>query len=160
MDTKKLFKIFIFIIACEIVGAIGSIFTIPNIPLWYASLTKPFFSPPNWVFGPVWTLLFLLMGIALYIIWVIKEKKLLEKRFYAISWFKIQFAFNVLWSYLFFGLRNPFLGFIGIIFLWLSIVITIIYFYKINKTAAYLMVPYLLWVSFASLLNFSIMILN
>jgi tryptophan-rich sensory protein len=123
-------------------------------------LTKPFFSPPNWVFGPVWTLLFLLMGIALYIIWVIKEKKLLEKRFYAISWFKIQFAFNVLWSYLFFGLRNPFLGFIGIIFLWLSIVITIIYFYKINKTAAYLMVPYLLWVSFASLLNFSIMILN
>ncbi len=160
MDIKKLFKIFIFIIACEIVGAIGSIFTIPNIPIWYASLVKPFFSPPNWVFGPVWTLLFLLMGIALYIIWEIKEKKLLEKRFYALSWFKIQFAFNVIWSYLFFGLRNPFYGFIGIIFLWCSIVLTIIYFYKINKKAAYLLVPYLVWVSFATILNYSIMMLN
>jgi len=160
MDYNKMFKLIVAIVACEITGAIGSIFTIPNIPTWYANLAKPFFSPPNWVFGPVWTLLFLLMGVAFYIIWENKDKKLLKKRNFAINWFGIQFAFNILWSYLFFGLRNPFLGFVGIIFLWLSIVATIIYFYKIDKKAAYLLVPYLLWVSFASLLNYFVMILN
>ena len=160
MDVKKILKLVAFVILCEIIGASGSIFTIANIPTWYANLVKPFFSPPNWVFAPVWTLLFLLMGIALYIIWESVEKKFKKIRVLAISWFSVQFAFNVLWSYLFFGLRNPFLGFIGIILLWFSIIFTIIYFYRINKKAAYLLVPYLIWVSFASILNFSIMLLN
>jgi translocator protein len=160
MDIKKVLKLIFFVILCEIIGASGSIFTIPNIPIWYVNLAKPFFSPPNWIFAPVWTTLFLLMGISLYIIWENKEKNLLKIKKLAISWFSVQFAFNVLWSYLFFGLRNPFYGFIGIIFLWFSIILTIIYFYRINKKAAYLLVPYLLWVSFASILNFSIMLLN
>ena len=160
MEAKKLIKLIAFVLLCEVIGSLGSIFTIPNIPLWYANLAKPFFSPPNWVFGPVWALLFLLMGIALYIIWENKEKKLLKVRNFAINWFGIQFAFNVLWSYLFFGLRNPFNGFIGIIFLWFSIIFTIHYFYRTDKKAAYLLVPYLLWVSFASILNYSVMMLN
>lgn len=153
-------KLIIAIIACEVIGALGTIFTTPNIPNWYATLTKPFFSPPNWLFAPVWITLFLLMGVALYIIWVNSEKKLLKIKFFAMSWFGVQFAFNVLWSFLFFGLRNPFLGFVGIVCLWFSIVATIIYFYKIDKKAAYLLIPYLLWVSFASLLNYFIFLLN
>lgn len=153
-------KLIIAIIACELIGALGTIFTTPNIPTWYASLTKPFFSPPNWLFAPVWISLFLLMGVAFYIIWVNDNMKLLKVKFFAKSWFMIQFAFNVLWSYLFFGLKSPLLGFIGIIFLWLSIIVTMIYFYRIDKKAAYLLIPYLLWVSFASILNFSIMMLN
>ena len=153
-------KLLIAIIVCEVVGSIGSIFTFPNIPTWYASLAKPFFSPPNWLFGPVWSFLFLLMGIAIYLVWENKKKNLAKKRQNAINWFGVQFAFNVLWSFLFFGLRNPLFGFVGIILLWASIALTISAFEKVDKKAAYLLVPYLLWVSFASILNFSVMLLN
>lgn len=160
MKIKSLPKLIISIILCQIIGASGSIFTFPNIPTWYASLVKPFFSPPNWIFGPVWTLLFLLMGIALYLVWTNSEKKLKKQKSTSIILFGVQFFFNVLWSYLFFGLRNPFLGLIGILILWIFIVATIISFYKISKKSAYLLIPYLLWVSFATILNFSIMLLN
>ncbi|MFA5125974.1 MAG: TspO/MBR family protein [archaeon] len=160
MNKGKALTLIFFVIACEIIGALGSIFTIPNIPVWYASLTKPFFSPPNWLFAPAWTILFLLMGIALYLIWESKGKKVVRERKIALSWFAIQFALNVLWSFLFFGMQSAFLGFVGIVFLWLSIIITILSFYKVNKKAAYLLIPYILWVSFATVLNYSIMILN
>jgi tryptophan-rich sensory protein len=160
MNIESIPKLIISIIVCEIVGASGSIFTFPNIPTWYSTLTKPFFSPPNWLFGPVWTFLFLLMGISFYLIWVNAEKKLREQKNVSMSLFGVQYFFNVLWSYLFFGLRSPLLGLIGIIILWILIVLTIINFYKISKTSAYLLVPYLLWVSFATILNLSIMILN
>lgn len=160
MDLKKILKLVAFVVLCELMGSIGSIFTIPNIPTWYADLVKPFFSPPNWLFAPVWTTLFLLMGIAFYIIWESKGKKFEKIRILALGWFEVQFAFNVLWSYLFFGLRSPFLGFIGILLLWVSIVITIFYFFKVNKKAAYLLLPYILWVCFAGILNFFIMLLN
>ena len=160
VDKRKAITLIGFVILCEVIGAIGSIFTIPNIPSWYAFLSKPFFSPPNWVFGPVWTTLFLLMGVALFLIWETKGKEVLEKRKNAINWFGVQFVFNILWSYLFFGLKNPFLGFIGIVFLWASIALTIIAFKKVNKKAAYLLVPYILWVTFAGILNFAVMILN
>jgi len=160
VDKSKLTKLIVSIIICEVVGSVGAIFTAPNIPTWYATLTKPFFAPPNWVFAPVWTTLFFLMGVSLYLVWMKKDNKIMKQRKIALVLFGVQFAFNVLWSYLFFGLRNPFLGFIGIIILWISIVSTIIYFYKVEKKSAYLLLPYIVWVSVASLLNYSIMLLN
>lgn len=161
MEKLNVLKLLLAIIACEIIGSIGAIFTSPNIPTWYASLTKPVFNPPTWGFAPAWTTLFFLMGISLYLIWTKNVKKDFEiKKKIALIWFGIQFIFNVLWSFLFFGLRNPLFGFIGIVILWITIVITIYNFYKIDKNAAYLLIPYILWVSFASILNFSIMVLN
>ena len=160
MNNKKILTLIGFVVLCEIIGSLGSIFTIPNIPTWYALLTKPFFSPPNWVFGPVWTILFLLMGVALFLVFENKNKKLQTQRKRAILWFGVQFAFNLLWSFLFFGLKNPFLGFLGIILLWGSIAFTIVSFYKIDKKSAYLLLPYLLWVSFAAILNYFVMVLN
>ncbi|MFH1442869.1 MAG: TspO/MBR family protein [Candidatus Micrarchaeota archaeon] len=145
------------IIICELAGGIGAIFTTPNIPTWYASLIKPDFSPPNWVFFPVWTLLYFLMGVSLYLIWNRKRTPGTEK---GIKLFGLQLFWNVWWSYLFFGLQNPFLGFIGIIALWISIVLTMRKFYSIERNAAYLLVPYILWVSFAAVLNFSVWQLN
>jgi tryptophan-rich sensory protein len=158
MKVNKIGELLVSIILCEIVGVIGSIFTIPNIPTWYAALVKPFFSPPNWVFGPVWTILFFLMGVAVYLVW--ENKKNINQRNLAIAMFGVQFFFNILWSFLFFGLKSPVLGLIGIVLLWLSIASTILSFYVVCKKSAYLMIPYLLWVSFALILNLSIMLLN
>ena len=141
-----------FILLCQAAGTIGSIFTFSAIPNWYAYLNKPFFNPPNWIFGPVWTTLYTLMGISVYLVW--KKRKGIP------FWFWVQLVLNALWSILFFGLQNPILAFVGVIFLWLSIFLTITSFYRIHKTAAYLLVPYLLWVTFASLLNASIALLN
>lgn len=148
----KIMQVVGFILLCQAAGAIGSIFTFSAIPNWYAYLTKPFFNPPNWIFGPVWTTLYTLMGIAVYLVW--KKRKGIP------FWFWVQLVLNALWSILFFGLQNPTIAFIGIVFLWLSIFLTITSFYRIHKTAAYLMIPYLLWVTFASLLNASIALLN
>jgi tryptophan-rich sensory protein len=119
-------------------------------------LNKPSFSPPNYLFAPVWTALYILMGIALYLVWINGYKK--HKK--AIIVFGIQLGLNLLWSILFFGMRNPLLAFIEILLLWSFIVYTIILFYKTSKTAAYLLTPYILWVSFASVLNFFIFYLN
>ncbi len=141
-----------FVLLCQTAGTIGSIFTFSAIPNWYAYLNKPFFNPPNWIFGPVWTTLYTLMGISVYLVW--KKRKGIP------FWFWVQLVLNALWSILFFGLQNPILAFVGVIFLWLSIFLTITSFYRIHKTAAYLLVPYLLWVTFASLLNASIALLN
>lgn len=160
MKIRNLKALIVAIILCEILGALGTIFTAPNIPTWYAILTKPFFSPPNWVFGPVWTTLFFLIGVALYIIWENSEKKKAKERKFALMVFGVQFLFNILWSGLFFGLKSPLLGLVGIIFLWLSIAWTIILFYNISKKSAYLLVPYILWVSFATILNLAIFLLN
>ncbi|MDD2531727.1 MAG: tryptophan-rich sensory protein [Candidatus ainarchaeum sp.] len=157
MNPKKLLKLFALIVLCQIIGASGSLFTIPNIPTWYAFINKPFFSPPNWLFAPVWTIIFLLMGVALYL--VIETKKSDQKNL-AIVLFGIQFFFNVLWSFLFFGLRSPLLGLIGVIILWFSIVATILGFYKVSKKSAYLLLPYILWVSFATILNLAILLMN
>lgn len=142
---------------CQLAGLIGSIFTFPSIGNWYKYLNKPFFNPPNWIFGPVWTILYLLMGISFYLIWQSKSKKKNNKYFLI---FYMQLFLNSLWSAIFFGLHNTLLAFIEIMFLWLAISLTIISFYKISKLAALLLVPYILWVSFASILNFAIFILN
>ncbi|VVB67469.1 TspO/MBR family protein [Candidatus Norongarragalina meridionalis] len=151
-DVKKLVLSFA---ACFAAAAIGSFFTMPAIATWYASLVKPAFSPPNWVFGPVWTLLYAMMAVALFIVW--REKT--EKRA-AMTAFGAQLALNALWSAAFFGARSPFFGFAAIVLLWLTILDTIIEFRKISSRAAWLLVPYFLWVSFAAYLNYSIWMLN
>lgn len=160
MKNKKIniSKLIASILICEAAGVAGSIFTTPKISTWYASLNKPSFNPPSWIFGPVWTALFLLMGIALYFVWEAAAKNKKAKEAAAI--FGIQLALNILWSYLFFGLQNPFYALIEIFVLWLAILAAIIAFNKIDKKAAYLLLPYILWVSFAAFLNFSLWKMN
>jgi len=143
---------------CFLVAIVGSIVTTPAISTWYTTLNKPVFNPPNSLFAPVWTVLFLLMGISLYLVWAKKAKA--EKKKLAVELFFAQLIFNYLWSLLFFGLYSPILAFVDIILLWIAILVTIIKFYDLSKTAAYLLIPYLVWVSFAAILNYSIIILN
>jgi len=154
----KAIKLIISVLACLLAGFVGSVATMPSIPTWYASLQKPPFNPPNWIFGPVWTTLFIMMGVAAFLVW---DKGLEKKEVrVALAIFGIQLLLNVFWSVLFFGMQSPLYAFIDIIALWASILATIIYFYKISATAGYLLIPYILWVSFASILNLSIAILN
>jgi tryptophan-rich sensory protein len=148
-------KLIVAIAIPQIAGGIGAIFTTPKIQTWYSGLHKPFFSPPNWVFGPVWSALFLLMGISLFLVW--KKKKLGDKVFNS---FWIQLGLNVLWSIIFFGLENPGLALLEIILLWIFIKKNINSFYKVNKKASALLYPYLAWVSFASLLNAAVWWIN
>lgn len=154
-DMKKLiFSIFI----CLCAGFIGSFFTSPAIPTWYATLQKPSFAPPNWVFFPVWTSLFIMMGISLFLVW---QKGWDDKKVKtAVYIFAAQLILNALWSAAFFGLRSPLLGLIEIIILLIVIIATILSFMEISRTAAYLLIPYILWVSFAAIVNFSIWRLN
>ncbi len=143
---------------CLAAGFIGSAFTTPHIPGWYANLAKPSFTPPSWLFGPVWTALYILMGISLFLVWRggIGERKMQI----ALAVFIIQLACNMLWSFAFFGRQSPSAGLVVIIVLWLMIVATIAAFMPISRTAGLLLVPYLFWVSFASILNASIYRLN
>lgn len=150
--------LFIFILVCEAAGFLGSLFTAPAIPTWYANLQKPSFNPPNWLFAPVWTTLYALMGIAAYLVWKAGIEKN-EVRI-ALALFAIQLVLNILWSYLFFKLQSPLYALIEIVILWLFILLTMISFLKVSKTAGLLLLPYLLWVSFAAILNFAIFRLN
>lgn len=156
--NKNLFKLLGAIIFCELAGVIGSFFTIPSISSWYSILTKPNLAPPNWIFGPVWTTLYALMGIAAYLVW---QKGLERKEVkVALGIFFLQLALNVLWSIIFFGHHSPAGAFAEITLLWLAILATILIFRKISKGAAWLLVPYLLWVTFAGYLNLLIWRLN
>jgi translocator protein len=178
---KNYIKFIISVLICELAGVIGSFFTAPAIKSWYYFLNKPSFSPPNWVFAPVWTILFLLMGISLYLVWsknfVIniseqdKEKKVwnpISAKLLTGSWreenvvaiFVLQLVLNILWSVIFFGLKMPGVAFFEILMLWFAILYTIVNFYRISKPAAYLLIPYIIWVSFATFLNFSVWRLN
>lgn len=144
------------ILICQLAGLFGSLATFSAIPNWYKFLNKPFFTPPNWVFGPVWTILYAMMGISLFLVWQ-KKKRTCEE---GLCYFWAQLALNTLWSLIFFGVKNLWFGFVIISLLWLMIVATIIKFRRISRKAALLLVPYLLWVSFATLLNLSVAILN
>ncbi|MBI3956126.1 tryptophan-rich sensory protein [Candidatus Gottesmanbacteria bacterium] len=145
----------------QLAGAIGSLFTVPAISGWYAGLDRPMFSLPNWVFGPVWTTLFLLMGVALYLILLIpKSGGKGRQRKQAVILFGVQLVLNTLWSFIFFGLHSPGLAFVEIISLWIAIAATIGSFYRLSRIAAYLLIPYILWVSFAAFLNYAIWRLN
>ncbi len=158
MNLQKIGKLVISLFIPLFVGFFGSLFTTPSIANWYLALNKPSFNPPNWVFGPAWTTLFILMGIALFIIWTKgRENKQFRT---ALILFAFQLVFNFLWSLIFFTFHNPGIALIDIAVLWILIALNIYYFYKINKTAAWLPVPYILWVSFASVLNYMIFILN
>ena len=158
MKISNALKLIGAIFICQLAGVVGSLFTYRAIPLWYASLAKPPFNPPNWIFGPVWLTLYTLMGISAFIVWTKGWERREVKT--AIYVFAGQLVLNALWSVIFFGLRSPLYAFIGILVLWLFIILTVYYFYKISKAAGLLLLPYLLWVSFAAVLNLSIAILN
>ena len=157
MFKKSILPLLVFILITLFAGFIGSLFTTPSIASWYAFINKPSFSPPNWLFAPVWSLLYILMGIAAFLIWQ-KRDNLKTKP--ALMFYGIQLILNTLWSIIFFGMHNPGLAFLEIIILWSFILITLIKFYKINKTSGILFIPYLIWVSFASILNFAVWMLN
>lgn len=154
----KITKFLVSIFVCLLAGAIGSLFTTPQIDTWYANLNKPGFNPPNYIFAPVWTTLFILMGVALFLAWTNFKKNKTAKG--AVVFFMVHLVINIMWSVVFFGAQNPGLAMIVIIALWLMIAMLVIQFYKINKYAGYLLIPYLLWVSFASVLNYNIWQLN
>lgn len=155
---KLALKITILIIICLGIGYASSIVTQNGVQTWYPLIEKPSFNPPNWVFAPVWTILYLCIAVAGGIVWNKIESNPLAKR--AMLLFVIQLILNTLWSFLFFGLRNPLVALIEIILLLLVIYETFILFNRINKVAGYLFIPYLLWVAFALLLNASIWWLN
>jgi translocator protein len=143
---------------CEAVGVVGALVTRPAIPVWYAALRKPALAPPNWVFGPVWTALFVAMGIAAFLVWRAGWRAPAVRQ--ALWLFGLQLGLNALWSILFFGQRAPGAALVDIVALWLAIAATIAAFARVSRSAAWLLVPYLLWVSFAVYLNAMIWWLN
>lgn len=155
---KNLPKLIASVLGCELVGILGSVFTVSSIPTWYATLNRPSFAPPNWIFGPVWTTLYLLMGVAFYLIWKQGWKKKGVRT--AGNYFLAQLGLNFIWSPIFFGLKSPLIALLVIIAMWVLIVMTMKKFYPLSKPAFYLLVPYLLWVSFATILNAAIVALN
>lgn len=155
MRINKFFKLVIAIAISELAGIISSIFTISAIPSWYETLQKPTLNPPSWVFGSVWIILYLLMGVAAFLVWSHLNISS-QKRRWAIGIFGFQLVLNTLWSIIFFVLHSLGAAFIEIILLWFAIIATMVIFYRISKLAAYLFVPYIFWVSFAGYLNFSI----
>ncbi len=151
-------RLFISLALPQIAGLVGGFFTASSVAVWYAGLIKPSFSPPNWVFGPVWIILYFLMGVSAYFIW-----QKIEQNKVAISalWlFWIHLFFNASWSIVFFGMQNPGLAFVNLIIIWIMIVVLMIKFWKINRCSTYLLIPYFLWVSFAGILNYFIWFLN
>jgi tryptophan-rich sensory protein len=155
---KKGLGIVVAIVVCELAGLIGSLFTTPSIPGWYAGLIKPSFNPPNWIFGPVWTTLYAMMGLAA---WIVYDKGLKRPEVRkALAVFGAQLVLNTTWSIVFFGAHQLVGAVVVIILLWAMILWTILAFRKISKAAAWLLVPYILWVSFASVLNVAICALN
>ena len=146
------------ILVCQLAGVLGSFFTSPSIASWYPTLKKPFFNPPNWVFAPVWITLFTLMGVSIFLVW---RKGLAEKKVkLALGVFAIHLLVNVLWSAAFFGIKSPLAGLLVIVPLWILVVACITLFARVNVPAAMLLIPYLLWVSFAAVLNAAIVVLN
>lgn len=156
---NKITRILVVVVTCLVIGYFSGMVTRSAIITWYPTLVKPSFNPPNWIFAPVWSMLYVMMGVAAGLVWNKMEfdKDLVKK---ALVVFAVQLALNALWSYLFFGLKNPMLAGIEIVLLWLMIFETYNQFSKINKIAGFLLIPYLLWVSFAMILNISIWWLN
>ena len=156
---NKITRILAVVVTCLVVGYFSGMVTRSAIVTWYPTLVKPSFNPPNWICAPVWSMLYVMMGVAAGLVWnrIDFDKEVVKK---ALLFFAIQLALNALWSYLFFGLKNPMLAGVEIILLWLMIFETFTKFVKINKIAGYLFIPYILWVSFAMVLNGSIWWLN
>ena len=139
------------------IGGIAGMFTAEAIPGWYATLNQPSFNPPNWVFGPVWTTLYTIMGISLFMIWRLESGK---ERNHAIFIFLLQLLLNFCWSFFFFYFKMIGVALADILVLWITIIIMMVHFYKIKPLAAYINIPYLLWVTFATALNIAYFFLN
>lgn len=154
---RKLGKLVTSVLLPLVVGFFASFFTQQSVDTWYKLIEKPVFNPPDWIFAPVWTILYIMIGIAFYLVW---QKNFGPNRKRVLTIYFVQLFLNFLWSFLFFGMQSPLAGLIGIILLWVIIFINIKVFYRVTKTAGYLLVPYLAWVSFALILNFSIVIIN
>lgn len=144
-----------FILLCVTTGMIGGLVTAPSIENWYRTIAKPDWTPPNWLFGPVWTVLFIMMGVAAWLVW-----KTRDRIAPAMMLFGVQLALNLGWSLLFFGARSPGLALIEVVLLWGSVLLTMLAFFGRQRTAGWLFVPYLAWVSFAAILNFAIWSMN
>ena len=162
MKKADLKKIIISVSACILIGLLSSLATRSSVDTWFLTLEKPFFNPPSWVFAPVWTILYVLMGYSFAIVWSNESQSRRSREIIknAMIIFGVQLALNALWSILFFKLCNPFLALIEILLLWLMIFETIKTFNKIDNFASKLLLPYLAWVSFATILNGSIWFLN
>lgn len=160
-SNSSISKIFIFIICIAIplgIGFLGSTFTMGSVKTWYTTINKPSFNPPNWLFAPVWTTLYILMGIASFRVW--QKRKTNEWFHWAVIIYILQLAFNLMWSYIFFELHQLGVALIEIGFLLLLIIINAFIFYRFDKIAGWLFLPYFLWVSFATYLTYSIFMLN
>lgn len=153
---KSVKKFIVSLLIPQLAGGIGSFFTASSVGTWYLTLKKPSINPPSWVFGPVWTGIFLLMGISLYLVWTAGNKN--KKTAYIV--FGVQLFLNILWSVLFFGLQSPGAAFLEICLLWIAIAANVIMFWRLSRPAGYLLLPYLFWVSFAAILNWNIWRLN
>jgi len=151
-------KLVVCIVICQLAGALGSIFTFSSIPSWYATLAKPSFNPPGWVFGPVWGTLYTMMGVAAWLIW--RKGVSTPGVRSALILFALQLALNAAWSPIFFGARQILWAFVVIVALWVAILLTTVAFWRHSRPAAVLLMPYLAWVSFASVLNFTLWRLN
>lgn len=158
MKTHPLVSCLGWIVLCEVVGSLGAFFTMPSIPTWYAQLHKPLLNPPSWVFGPVWTLLYALMGISIFL--VLRSKKAKKEHRWLIQIFAAQLMLNFTWSIFFFGFHAVSVAYLNILFLLVMIVFMACEYKKYSRPAAWLLVPYIVWVSFATYLNFMIWYLN
>jgi tryptophan-rich sensory protein len=153
----RFFRLVVSVIICQLAGIIAAAFTAPAISGWYASLEKPAFNPPSGIFSPVWIFLYLLMGVTLYILWQNLPKT--EAKI-ALVFFAVQLGLNMLWSVIFFGLKWPLVAFFEIIVLWVFILLTMIKSSRVSRITVFLLLPYILWVSFAAVLNFFLWRLN
>ena len=147
----------IFLVGCFAAAGIGGAVTTPKIATWYATLAKPTWNPPNWIFGPVWSALYFCMAVAAWLVW--RQGGLWQARV-PLALFGVQLTLNVLWSCIFFGFERPGLAFAEVLLLWAAIAATMVGFWQRSRIAGILFVPYLAWVSFASVLNFTIWRLN
>jgi len=158
MDLNSIIKLVVSILASFAAAGIGSLFTCKAIPNWYAGLKKPPYTPPNWAFGPIWTILYILMGISVFLVW--QRGLATNGAMLAFILFWIQLAFNAFWSIIFFGMKSKGGGVITIIVLWLLILATMITSFRVSGWAGALLIPYILWVSIASYLNIGVWLLN
>jgi translocator protein len=146
------------VLIAQVAGIVGSMFTMPSVAGWYQTINRPSWNPPGWLFGPVWVSLYTLMGIAAYLVWQKRDLGQVVKT--ALIVYGVQLLLNTLWSILFFGMKNPGLALVEILILLSTIILTTVLFYKIRPVTLWLLLPYILWVSFASFLNYTIWSLN
>ena len=157
MTKKNLFALLAFLGGTFLISVLGAFLTAGSVSTWYTDLVKPALNPPGWIFGPVWTGLYTMMAIAAWLVW---KKAGYENAKTAMQLYGIQLGFNLGWSFIFFGLKCPFAALVHILLLWGFILATILFFSRVSKPAGLLLVPYLLWVTFASYLNAGIWLLN